>query len=117
MGVVQVALLIVAENLVCLSNLLELDLRLGALVFGDLVGVIFESSLSNHNTSQSKSRRRAFLTLSIANANKTDLSVSLLDLLSGSALIDREQLCWRKLANILSSRVKVSNKKREVILP
>ena len=45
MGVIQVALLIVGENLVRLGDLLELDLGLCALVLGDLVGVVSEGGL------------------------------------------------------------------------
>lgn len=45
MRVVQVALVIVAEDLVRLGDFLELDLGLLALILGDLVGVVAKSRL------------------------------------------------------------------------
>jgi hypothetical protein len=45
MGIVNVALLVIIPDFVCLLNGLELDLGSGALIFGDFVGVAREGSL------------------------------------------------------------------------
>lgn len=46
MCVVDVAFIIVGENLVSLLDINELGFSRGALVFGDFVGMVDESSLS-----------------------------------------------------------------------
>jgi hypothetical protein len=63
-GIVEMALVIVAEDLVRLGAFLELDLGFRTFCLGDFIGMVLESSLS----------------------------VGLLDLVRGRTLIDREEL-------------------------
>jgi hypothetical protein len=44
-GIVEVALLFIAQNLVGLCYGLELDLGFGTLVLGDFVGMVLQSKL------------------------------------------------------------------------
>lgn len=83
MGVVEVALVIVAEYLVGLGDFFELDLGYLALVFGDFVGVVTKGSLNGQFSLEQRVARWRF----------THLTVSLLDLVARGCLIDREQLC------------------------
>jgi hypothetical protein len=84
------ALVIVAEDLVGLADLLELDLGLGALLLGDLVGVVLQGGLA-HIECQFDGGICALVGVG------TNLAICLLDFFAGSALIDREELCRRTM--------------------
>jgi hypothetical protein len=45
MGVIELALLVVAEDFVCFGALLEDDLGLFALVLGNLIGMVLQGCL------------------------------------------------------------------------
>jgi hypothetical protein len=86
MGIVEVALLLILEDLVGLRYGLELGLGLFADGFGDLVGVVLEGGLERRVWSAMVRRAQGPVA-----AWFTHLAVGLLDLILRGSLIDAEE--------------------------